>query len=44
MRQMIHEFLRITDGITMGDFLGWILAAISGIIVYKLIDHFQTSM
>lgn len=44
MRQVIHEFMRITDGITMGDFLGWILAGISAVIMYKAIDHIQTSM
>lgn len=44
MRQVIDEFMRITDGITMGDFMGWILAALGAVIVYKMIDHIQTSI
>lgn len=44
MKEVIFEFMKITDGIAMADVLGWILAALGGIIAYKLIDHIQTSM
>lgn len=44
MCDVIHEFMRITDGIAMSDVLGWIFAAIGAVIVYKAIDHIQTSI
>lgn len=36
--EAFRTFMKITDGMTMGDILGWILAAIGGIIIYKAID------
>lgn len=44
MNDVIYEFMRITDGIAMSDVLGWIFAGFGGVIVYKAIDHMQTSM
>ena len=44
MIEGFYEFLRITDGIAVSDIFGWFLAAAGGIIVYKAIDHIQTSM
>lgn len=44
---MIEQFIRymeISQGMTEGDVLGWMLAAIGSYIVYKMIDHVQTSM
>lgn len=38
------KYMTITDGIAVSDVLSWLLAAIGGIIVYKAIDHIQTSM
>ena len=40
----ITQFLRITDGFTMGDLLSWLLAALAGYIGYRAIDHMQTSI
>lgn len=44
MNDVFYEFMRITDGIAMSDVLGWIFAAFGGMVVYKAIDHIQTSM
>ncbi|MBD8925167.1 MAG: hypothetical protein EGR89_04035 [[Eubacterium] rectale] len=44
---MLDKFIKywdIVSGMTEGDIVGWILAAFGGIIVYKAIDHLQTSM
>lgn len=38
------RYLRFTDGIASSDFIGWILAALAGIVAYKLIDNMQTSI
>ncbi len=38
------RYLRFTDGLSSSDIIGWILAALAGIIAYKLIDHMQTSI
>lgn len=38
------RYLRFTDGIATSDIIGWILAAVAGIIAYKLIDNMQTSI
>ncbi len=38
------RYLRFTDGIASSDLIGWILAAIAGIIAYRLIDHMQTDI
>ncbi|MCR5626791.1 MAG: hypothetical protein K6F99_05690 [Lachnospiraceae bacterium] len=37
-------YLRFTDGLSPSDIIGWILAALAGIIAYKLIDHLQTAI
>ena len=44
MWEAFNEFMRITDGIAMSDIFSWLFAAAGGIIVYKAIDHIQTSM
>lgn len=44
---MVQDFInnmKITEGIAVSDVLGWMLAAIGSYIVYKMIDHVQTSM
>lgn len=38
------RYLRFTDGIAASDIIGWLLAAVAGIIAYKLIDNMQTSI
>ncbi|MCR4744850.1 MAG: hypothetical protein K5894_06425 [Lachnospiraceae bacterium] len=38
------RYLRFTDGLSPSDIIGWILAAIAGVVAYKLIDHMQTSI
>ncbi len=38
------RYLKFTDGLSSSDIIGWVLAAIAGIIAYKLIDHMQTSI
>ncbi len=38
------RYLRFTDGLSPSDIIGWVLAALAGIIAYKLIDHMQTSI
>jgi len=44
MGNVIDEFMRITDGIAMADVIGWVLAALAGILAYKVIDTMNTSM
>ena len=38
------RYLRFTDGIASSDLIGWLLAALAGVIAYKLIDHMQTAI
>lgn len=44
MKDVIYEFMGVTDGIAMSDILGWIFAALGGMVVYKEIDHIRTSV
>ncbi|MBO6112870.1 MAG: hypothetical protein J6P45_07485 [Lachnospiraceae bacterium] len=38
------RYLRFTDGLSSSDVIGWILAALAGIIAYRLIDNMQMSI
>ncbi len=38
------RYLRFTDGLSSSDIIGWILAALAGIIAYRLIDNMQMSI
>ncbi len=38
------RYLRFTDGLSCSDVIGWILAALAGIIAYRLIDNMQMSI
>ena len=38
------RYLRFTEGLSTSDLFGWLLAALAGIIAYKLIDNMQTSI
>lgn len=38
------RYFRFTDGIATSDIIGWILAALAGILAYKLIDNMQTDI
>ncbi len=38
------RYLKFTDGLSSSDIIGWLLAALAGIIAYKLIDHMQTAI
>ena len=38
------RYLRFTDGLSSSDVIGWVLAALAGIIAYRLIDNMQMSI
>ncbi len=38
------RYLRFTDGIASSDIISWLLAAIAGLIAYRLIDNMQTAI
>ena len=38
------EYSKFTDGITVGEVIGWLIAAVCGIVAYKVVHRMQTSL